>query len=194
MYDFNNLNPLVGFLYFTFVIFFSMIFTQPLFALAGLLCSFLAVIFLVGKSALNRLKYFIPLSILIAFINPIFNTKGDSVLFYLFGKRPYTLEALVYGMVLACIFLCAVNWFLCYGKVISSDKFLYIFGNILPSACLIINMILRLIPFYHRKLVQIEKDRDCIGLGERGKFKTAFTNFSVLLTQGLEGSISTSDS
>ena len=40
----------------------------------------------------------------------------------------------------------AVVWFTCYNTVVSSDKFLYIFGKILPSIALIVSMTLSLIP------------------------------------------------
>lgn len=37
-------------------------------------------------------------------INPLFNTQGETLLFFLFG-RPYTLEALWYGADLSAIFM-----------------------------------------------------------------------------------------
>ena len=61
----------------------------------------------------------------IILINPLLNSRGQTVLFTFFGRN-YTLQALIYGAVLAGIFICSINWFTCLGKVLDSDKILFL--------------------------------------------------------------------
>lgn len=194
MYDFYSLNPYVSFMYFTFVIFFAMAFTQPLFALASVAFSLFALLAIEKQIKLKRTLFSFTFAIFIAILNPLVNTRGNTVLFYIFKTRPYTLEALLYGMVLACIFVSSVNWFICFSKVVSTDKFLHIFSPLIPSLCLVITLALRLIPFYSRLLGQISGARNCIGLKNTGKLKAAAHNFSALASNGFDGAIITSDS
>lgn len=154
MTDFDNINPYCAALYFAAVIFFSMIFTHPGYCLIGLIFSCRRAGCIMKKSFWLSLPYTAGAAMALAVINPLFNTRGDTVLFYIFSRR-YTLEALAYGCVMGCIFMCGINWFGCMGKILGKDKFSYIFKGKLPNVCLLLAVISGLIPLFGEKLEEI---------------------------------------
>ena len=135
--------------------------------------------------------------ILVAAANPVFNTLGDTVLFSLFG-RPYTWQALSYGLCAGMMFAAVSLWFLCGGIVMTSDKFTSLFGAVIPSVSLVLVMVLRLIPGYWRKGRQIAGARKCIGRSAAGTRKEKIQGGMDVLTAlsgwALEGSVVTADS
>ncbi|MBQ9849867.1 MAG: hypothetical protein IJO36_04120 [Clostridia bacterium] len=141
----------------------------------------------------------IPLFVFITLFNPIVNTRGATVLFTYFD-RPYTLEALIYGVVVAATFVLMLLWFGCYGKVLTGDKFTCLFGNLAPSLSLLLVMVFRMIPSLLQKAKQIIGVRSSIGKGitEKSSIKdklgSGMTVIGVLTSWALEGSITTSDS
>ena len=114
--------------------------------------------------------------------------------------KPYTLEALCYGLALGGIFLVMMLWFGCYSAVLTSDKFTSLFGSVIPSLSLLLVMVLRLIPAFTRKTKQVLDARRAIGMGAeqtgslRHKLRSGMTVLSALTSWALEGSIITADS
>lgn len=141
----------------------------------------------------------LPMFILIAGLNPLLNTRGEHVLLHVFGK-PYTLEALYYGMAVAGIFVGMMLWFGCYSAVMTSDKFTSLFGNLIPALSLLLVMALGMIPKMTRKAKQIMGARMGIGRGTsedqhaKERIMDGMNVLSALTDWALEGSIVTADS
>ena len=194
---FSGYHPLVNFLFFTAAIGSVVVIQHPFYLLISSLAGICYYTMLEGRKGLLRLMGLLPLAAVIAAVNPLFNTYGDRVLMTLFG-RPYTLEALLYGAVLAGIFMDMMIWFGCYNHVLTSDKFTSLFGGLIPSLSLLLVMILRMIPGFIRKAKQIAGARKCIGKGTAGtlreKIKDGVTILSVMTDWVLEGGIVTADS
>ena len=91
-------------------------------------------------------------------------------MFYL-GQRPYTLEALYYGMALGCMFTAVILWFASYNRTMTSDKFMFVFGRKSPVISMILTMVFRMVPGFQRKARQITTARRCIGRMETGSSK-----------------------
>ena len=70
----------------------------------------------------------LPLLLLTALINPAFNHEGQTILTYLSNGNPITLESIVYGVAAAAMLVAVICWFSCYNSVMTSDKFVYLFG------------------------------------------------------------------
>ena len=141
----------------------------------------------------------VPLFIILSAVSPLFNPNGQTILFTYLGGRAYTLESLYYGMALAAMFISVIIWFASYNRVMTSDKFMYIFGRGAPSVSLVLSMILRLVPAFRRKIFQITAARKCVGkAGDTGTKKERLDNgmtvLSTLTTWALEGGIVTADS
>lgn len=94
--------------------------------------------------------------------------------------------------------LCAViMWFTCYQEVMTSDKFLYLFGKPFPGTSLLITMTLRFIPQLQQNRREIRQSQAM--LQEEGtrllqRLGSALRNLSVLLTMSMEAAVETADS
>lgn len=194
---FSSYHPLVNFLFFLGAIGSVVVIQHPWYLLLSILAGGCYYGMLQGKKGLTHLLGLLPLAALITVMNPFFNRYGEHVLFHVWG-RPYTLEALVYGAVLAGIFMDMMIWFGCCNQVLTSDKFTSLFGRLIPSLSLLLVMILRMIPGFIRKAKQIAGARKSIGKGGAGTFREKIrdgvTILSVMTDWVLEGSITTADS
>lgn len=196
---FSRCHPAVNFLFFMLVIGFGVTVTHPAYTAAAVICSGGYYFILKGKDGCKLLLGMLPLFLLITFLNPLVNTYGITPLFYVFGRK-YTLEALCYGASLGGMFLLMMLWFGCYSVVLTSDKFTYLFGNLIPAVSLLLVMILRLIPAFTRRVKLIMDARSAIGKGsgQSDDMKVKLRNGSAVLSSltdwALEGSIITADS
>ncbi len=199
-YDaFSACHPAVNFVYFVGVICFGAVIQHPAYLLAGAVGGAMYYLLLRGRRGWRLILGLMPVFLVVSGINPLFNTYGERVLFTLFG-RPYTLEALLYGMAIAGIFVVMALWFGCYSAVMTSDKFTSLFGSVIPALSLLLVMVLRMIPNLLRKGRQIAAARNAVGMGLQGKTTLrekllhGMTLLSALTDWALEGSVITSDS
>lgn len=192
-------HPAVCFGFFMGAIGGSVFFQHPAYLLVSGLSAALLLLTEKGRGAIPMILGMVPLFLILTALNPLFNHYGKRVLFTVFGN-PYTLEALLYGGVIAGMLVAALLWFSCYSAVMTSDKFTWLFGNLIPALSLILVMVLRLIPAYRRKAVQISGARRCVGkspaASENWKDKAVHSMavLSALTTWALEGAIVTADS
>ena len=196
---FSKCHPAVNFLFFVGVIGMSVVIQHPAYLLTGLLTGAIYYLLLNGKRGLKTILGLLPVFIILTVINPLLNTLGATPLFYL-GIRPYTLEALLYGAVTACMFMAMMLWFGCYNKVLTSDKFTCLFGSLIPSISLLLVMVFRMVPNFIRKTQQIIGARKSIGKGisetatTKEKLQDGGTVLGALTGWALEGSVVTGDS
>lgn len=196
---FSGCHPLTNFLFFMGAIGFSVVIQHPLYLCASCIGAGIYYLLLNGKKGWKMVFGMIPVFLILSALNPLFNTYGETVLFLVFGN-PYTLEALFYGMVIAGMFVAMMLWFGCYSAVLTSDKFVCLFGNLIPALSLLLVMVLRMIPNLMHKAQQIMGARKSIGKGageqssNREKIADGMNILSALTDWALEGSIVTADS
>ena len=196
---FSGCHPAVNFLFFVGAIGFGATIQHPAYCGAAFICAAIYYLLLKGKAGLKMLVTVGTLFVIMSLVNPLLNKSGKHVLFTWFG-RPYTLEALYYGMALGAIMAVMLLWFGCYSAVLTSDKFTALFGKLIPALSLLLVMVLRMIPAFTRKAKQILLARRAIGKGisQSGslteKAKDGATVLSALTDWALEGSIVTADS
>ncbi len=197
---FSSFHPLVNFVWFTTVLLFSMFFMHPVFLTISLTCSFVYSVVLNGKKAVRfNLLYLLPLLFFVALINPAFNHAGETILFYLKNGNPVTLESIIYGIAAAAMFIAVILWFSCYNAVMTSDKFIYLFGRVIPALSLILSMVLRFVPRYKAQIKIIANTQKCIGrdVASGNFFRRAHNGIrilSIMTTWALENAIETADS
>lgn len=198
--SFSKYHPFVNLIYFLLVIGFSMILNHPLTQLISLVC---AVIFIVNTQGKKSLKFFLkfclPLAFLTAFINPAFNHEGVTILLYLPSGNPLTLESILYGFSSGCLMITLLLWFSAFNDVMTSDKFIYLFGKIIPSLSLVLSMTLRFVPKFKDQMKNVADAQKCIGRDvSKGsllnRIKTTITIISIMITWSLENAIETADS
>jgi energy-coupling factor transport system permease protein len=198
---FSTYHPIVNLLYFVFVIGVSMFLMHPVFLSIGLICAtiYCAVLQGMKKTVKGFCLFTLPMIVIVALINPMFNHYGVTVLFYLYNGNPITLESMVYGVAMAAMLAGVVLWFRCYNEIMTSDKFIYLFGRVIPALSLILSMCLRFIPKFSRRMQVISNGQKCIGRDVSNgnlveKLRHGITSLSILITWSLESAIESADS
>ena len=194
---FSGCHPAVNFLFFLGAIGFGATIQHPAYCAVGCVCAAVYYLLLNGRKGLKMLAGLAGLFLIMSAVNPLLNKSGKTVLFTWLG-RPYTLEALYYGMALGAILVVMLLWFGCYSQVLTSDKFTALFGRLIPALSLVLVMVLRMIPAFTRKAKQIILARRAIGKGRADKLtekaRDGAAILSALTDWALEGSIITADS
>ncbi len=197
---FASYHPLVNFLYFALVMGFSMTIAHPLTRGLSFLCACCYAAQTQGRQGLLFcLKYCLPLMLLTGFMNPAFSHEGVTVLLYLPTGNPLTMESILYGLSAGLSLGTLILWFSQFNRVITSDKFIYLFGRVIPALSLVLSMTLRFIPRFKAQLEQVKDAQRGMGRDpSQGSLlqrtKSAVTVLSILITWVLENAIETGDS
>ena len=197
---FAQYHPLVNFLYFTLVLVFSMVLRHPLAQGVSLLCACIYAVQAEGQRAvLFCLKWCLPVFLLTALFNPAFSHEGVTILLYLPTGNPLTLESILYGVSAGVLLVTVMVWFMNSSRVITSDKFIYLFGRVIPALSLVLSMTLRFIPKFKSQLAAVVEAQRSIGRDiSQGsllrRMKLAVSVLSIMITWALENAIETADS
>ena len=197
---FSSYHPIINFLYFVLVLVFTMFFMHPISLLISLGSSLTYAIYLNGRKAVRfSLLYMLPMMLLAAVTNPVFNHAGVTILLYLPTGNPLTLESMIYGVASAFMLAAVITWFSCYSAVMTSDKFVYLFGRMVPALSLILSMTLRFVPKFKAQFQVVSQAQACVGRDmDNGSFvqrvRHAVTIISIMVTWSLENAIDTADS
>lgn len=197
---FSSYHPIINFLYFALVLVFSMFFMHPLSLAISLACAVAYNIYLNGHRAVRfQLLYLLPMMLLAAIVNPAFNHEGATLLAYLPSGNPLTLESILYGLAAAAMLAAVILWFSCYTAVMTSDKFVYLFGRVIPALSLVLSMTLRFVPKFKAQLHTVSEAQRCVGRDVSNgslirRLRNAITILSIMLTWALENAIETADS
>ena len=197
---FSSYHPAINFLYFALVLVFTMFFMHPASLVISLVSSLTYAIYLNGRKAIrSSLLYLLPMMLMAALINPAFNHEGMTVLTYLPSGNPLTAESILYGAAAAMMLSAVITWFSCYTAVMTSDKFVYLFGRIIPALSLVLSMTLRFIPKFKAQLHVVSEAQRSVGRDVSNgsvlqRLRNAVTILSILVTWALENAIATADS
>ena len=200
MSGFKTYHPIVNFTYFVFVIVFSCFFMHPACLCISLVSGFTYSVMLKGKKQVKtNLLYMLPMIVAMALINPAFNHEGVTIMAYLPSGNPLTLESIIYGLCAAIMIVSVICHFSSYNEVMTSEKFLYLFGKIIPAMSLIISMTLRFVPKFASQLkvvtnAQRSMGRDVLNGSVIKRAKNGLTILSIMTTWSLENAIETADS
>ena len=197
---FSSYHPLVNALYFGLVLVCSMSFLHPVCLVISLVSALMYSIYLNGRKAVRfALLFMLPVFLIAALMNPAFSHEGATILTYLPSGNPLTLESILYGLAAAAMLVTVILWFSCYNAVMTTDKFLYLFGRVIPSLSLLLSMTLRFVPQFKAQLQVVSDAQKCLGrdvskVGVAARVRNGITILSILVTWTLEGAIETADS
>lgn len=190
---FSKFNPKVTFLFFVLLIVLTLVLFHPAYLPVSLAASLFYKIRLEGKSAFPFFfKFILPLTLFVALFNMMFTHYGATVLFTAFDMN-FTLEGLFYGLCQGMMFSAVIMWFSCYSTVVTSERFLAVFGRVAPNCAIVFSMVLSFIPRLKKNAEEINDARMLINT-DKSRLKKGLDNFSALLTMTLEESIEVSDS
>ena len=190
----------MNFLYFGLVIAFTMFLMHPVSLAISLVSALVYAVYLNGRRAVRAsLLYLLPMMAVAALVNPAFNHKGATILTYLPSGNPLTLESILYGAAAAAMLAAVITWFSCYTAVMTSDKFVYLFGRIIPALSLVLSMALRFVPKFKAQFQTVSEAQRCIGRdvsngGVIQRLRNGITILSIMVTWSLENAIETADS
>lgn len=196
---FKRYHPLVNVLFFISIIAFGMLLRHPVYLVISFISSTAYYLKLSGKDGRKTVfRFLLPMLLFVVIINSFFNHYGVTTLFILPSGNNFTFEALVMGIVSGITVVSVIQWFFCCNEVVTEDKFMHIFGRILPKGALVVSMILRFVPLYRRRYKEISQARKCIGLNGTDSFickmKNTFKNIGILVSWSFENAIETADS
>ena len=190
---FTKSHPVLNFLFFGSVVAFGMVFFHPVFLGVSFVAALAYSVRLRGRGTLRLMRYLLPTLLVVVFLGAAFNHYGVTTLFVLPNGNRVTLEAIVHSFATGGMVLTVFLWFTCYDAVVTSDKFLHVFGRVFPTGALLISMTLRFIPLLTRHMHKIFEGQK--GIGYSGsKLRNALHALSILVTWSLENAVDVSDS
>ena len=146
---------------------------------------------------LKQVPFYILFFVVVSLFNPFFYHNGNTVLFYMAGRR-ITLEALLFGADAALMVTGVLVWFESLSHYMTSDKVLLLFGKLSAKASTIITLVLRIIPHYRAYIKKYRKYQKLLGLYGDGSFlervRAEGKIFTGFITWALEHSMTTADS
>ena len=198
--SFSALHPALTFCYFAAVLLLTMLVLHPVFLTLSLLGALGYCAVLRGWRSLGRtLGWLVPFLVLMAVLNALFNHAGVTMLFYLPNGNPVTREALCYGAAAAAMFAAVILWFQCCNAVMTAEKYLYVFGSVLPGVSLLLSMALRFVPKFSTHIRAVRAAQASLGCGTREgsawqRLKNGARILSVTVSWALESGITAADS
>ncbi len=189
---FSKYNPKAAFSFFLVEILLTIVIFNPILLAVSFVSAFAYKLKLDGRAAfLYLLKFILPMVLLVMVFNFAFSHYGMTVLF-VFRDMNFTAESLFYGFTQGMLLGCVMMWFSCYGRVITAERFIAVFGRIIPNTALVFSMVLSFIPRLRKNAGEISDARQLVN--SENKLKKSINNFSALITMTLEESIETADS
>ena len=156
MDTFAEYHPLINFIYFVMVIGIAMFYMHPVLLGLSLAGSLAYSIYLKGRKTVKVFLFgMLPACLLMMVINPLFSHEGATMLFYLKDGNPVTLESILYGVGSGIMLACVVSWFSVFHAVMTSDKFMYLFGKVIPAFSLLLSMCLRFVPRFTGQIKKV---------------------------------------
>ena len=197
---FKSIHPISAFAFFVFAFVLSMTASHPLLLAISFIAGLVYDIKLSGKKAVSfLLKLILPMICLITLFNGLFSHYGVTVLFKMPSGNNFTLEALIFGFVFSIRTSSALLWLDSFNEIITSDKFIFLFGRLSPKTALVISMVLRFIPLIRSQSEEIKKAEKGIGnlpteKDYIGKIRHGARRLSILISWTLEKGIDSADS
>lgn len=197
MKGFTGYHPAVQFIYYVLVVCFAMISMHPVILLASLVGAFLFFCALRGvRELVSELIFCFLIFLVMAMLNPFFSHNGETILFFV-NDNAVTLESMIYGGIMSLMLVGILIWSRCYSQILTTDKWLYLFGKITPKMGLILSMAFRYIPLFQNQMKKINQSQKSMGLYAADnipdKIGGGIRVFDSLISWSMENSIDTAD-
>lgn len=195
----RGLHPFVLISYLTIILIGVMVFRDALF-LGLALIALVLNLFVIGegKHIADSSKGLLLMGLVIIVLNPLFNSRGENVLFY-FYNRPITLESVNIGVLNALSLISLLVLFMLLNAILSMDGLLFLLTKISTKWAMLLMISLNFVPVLRHKIqsmqevqrtkrVTVDKERPLQAL------KLGMTFIEALLNQSLEDAMIAADS
>jgi energy-coupling factor transport system permease protein len=192
-------HPAVELVYFIAVAATAMLFLHPVYIIIGLLCAAATGLLYCGAKAVSgTLLFGLPMFALIAVLNPFVSHGGVTPLFYI-GGSAFTLEALIYGACSGGVLLLVFLWFCSYNRILTPERFMYLFSRAVPAASLLVTMTQRMLELFRLRASMIAAAQktmlcDASHGSVKARFRSGVRITSILLGWSMEDGLDTADS
>ncbi len=191
---FKRLHPLVQLTFYILVLAIQMSAMNPVLLLLGFIMSELSLK-AVDRKAKRGPGYglYFAMILVMALVNFLTYHDGIHILFYI-NYNAMTVEAMVYGGLMGLMMATVVNWFMSLRRVITEDRFIYLFGKISSTFALTVSMTFRYIPLILKRYRETEMALVNMGTYKDTMFATMkrkVMSFSTVVSWTLEGAIET---
>lgn len=143
---FETFHPVVPAALFAGLIVLTMFCLEPRLVASSLACALLFSLAVQGMGAvLDKLRWQLPLLVLIGVINPLYSARGATLLFRVGPFLVYG-ESIAFGLTMGALLIAVLAWIEGMAVLVGSDELLALGGGALPTASLAASMALRLVP------------------------------------------------
>lgn len=134
-----------------------------------------------------------------AALNALFNHAGVTMLFYRPTATRHARGAVLRWRLRRRCSRPVILWFQCCNAVMTADKYLYVFGSVLPSVSLLLSMALRFVPKFTAHMRAVAAAQASLGCGTREgsawqRLRSGARVLSVTVSWALESGITAADS
>ena len=198
--SFAGYHPGVNFLWAALVLTGAMALRHPASLVIGLACALCWSVRLGGSQAVRfALRAMLPLVAVTTLLNPLFSHAGATILCYLPGGNPLTLESILFGLSAGLSLVTVILWFSGLTRVLTGDKFMVLFGKAIPALSLVLSMAMGLVPRFKRRLEQVARGQKAVGRDPAQgsllqRARKGLRVLSILVTWAMEDAIQTADS
>ncbi len=145
---------------------------------AVVLESLLGAVLLAAVSGMSKgAAAFAGIALAAALANFLFVHNGETALFFV-GDTAFTLEALIYGFFVGVMLAAVCVWGACAVRYVTSDKYVWLFGRIVPAAGLTLSCAIRFLPAFVRRTAEFAAVQDNAGLPGSGTVRGYLRAFS----------------
>ena len=191
---FRKRHPLVPLALFMSILLLAMFAQSPAITFSALAGAVLYLCTIRGGFTVRSVFSYVACWGLVALVNPLFSTGGATPIVFV-GGRPYTREALLYGVHLGAMLLAVLLWFRCERRLIPEEHRFFFFGRFAPKLALLISSVLRFIPLLRRRADAMRDAQIAVGVYDEPDWihraKSNLTTMSALTTWSLENAIDT---
>lgn len=192
----EHFDPIVSCTYYAFIVVVLMFSLSPVIAgcafLFGLVRLFLAEN---RHKFFKDLIFFLAIPVIVSVTNPLFSHNGSTPLFFV-NEKPYTFEALMYGVTMGIQISSVIIWFTVMGKTLKNSDIMYLIGKALPKTTLVITMVKGYVPKIKDKFKQVSDAQTGNGIYSGNcrtdKIKYYLSVFSCVFSWSAEHSVETS--
>ncbi|MDP9859268.1 energy-coupling factor transport system permease protein [Olsenella profusa DSM 13989] len=193
---FETTHASVAVAYFSGALLLAMFVMQPVYvalSLAGALA--FALCALGVRGTLRKLRWQLPLLVLITLANPLFSASGSTALAQV-GPLVVYRESLVYGACMGSVLIAVILWFEGASRVLTNDRLMGLMGRRLPVVALMVSMTAQLSARLVRRGTEARTvRRACSSSGADGRpsLQGALSLTTTLMGWAMEGSLERAD-
>ena len=156
-------HPVTVFIYWLSGVLFTMMTMRVEVLLGSFFPAALYCLYLEGTKMFKWLAgWFLSVGIFLMVIQPLFNHRGATPLFYIQGQA-VTKESVLMGAVVTLMLVSVLLWMRLGLYLLDSEKLLYLSGRVVPALGLMLSQIFRMIPLMKKRYIQVHEG--LMGLG-----------------------------